>query len=272
MMWVIGIVECATKNKKHSHNGILEPYDGKPIPFSITSGENAKLNSGEPVVFKDFKKFGGRGVVIQDIEAPPSICMDMISDIASYPKRVPRVKKVEVYEQKKFGNGTEKTAAKFDVSVVGVRFGYFLKLTKEPKYDTFTWTLDYRYASDFDDNVGHWQIMKHPAKKGWSRVLYSTKANLGAWIPKFVVNHVIKSALTESTTWVKKESETAAKSQLLLNKKSNLGPKIEFPNFFENKKFDFSFPSDWNLKRNKLESNWKKFRQSSVSKWQSLFK
>lgn len=39
--------------------------------------------------------------------------------------------------------------AKFDIGVLGMRFGYFLMLTHEPKYNTLTWTLDYRYNSDF---------------------------------------------------------------------------------------------------------------------------
>ena len=71
-----------------------------------------------------------------------------------------------------------------------MRFGYFLSLTYEPKYLTYTWTLDYQYNSDFgddifyfyfltpfmyniceippppllDDTVGHWQVMDHPTK------------------------------------------------------------------------------------------------------------
>lgn len=63
-----------------------------------------------------------------------------------------------------------------------MRFGYYLFLTHEPKYNTLTWTLDYRYNSDFgtyfngfeymftsnsylDDNVGHWQLEPHPSRR-----------------------------------------------------------------------------------------------------------
>jgi len=96
---------------------------------------------------------------------------------------------------------------------MGMGFGYFLKLTHEPRWNTLTWTLDYKKNSDFDDNVGHWQVMKHPTKAGWTRVLYSTKVKLFNWIPNIVVNFITTKALVESTTWVKKESEKEAAKQ-----------------------------------------------------------
>ena len=88
---------------------------------------------------------------------------------------------------------------------------YFLLLTREPSYGTYSWTLDYSKTSDFDDNVGHWQVMQHPAKQGWSRVLYSCELKLPQWVPAVMVNIFTKTALVESTTWVRKESEKRAK-------------------------------------------------------------
>jgi hypothetical protein len=41
----------------------------------------------------------GRGVVIQDIDASPVICMDKILDLKSYPKVVPHLKSVDIYDQ-----------------------------------------------------------------------------------------------------------------------------------------------------------------------------
>ena len=76
-----------------------------------------------------------------------------------------------------------------------------------PSYATYTWTLDYSRESDFDDNIGHWQVMPHPTKPNYSRVLYSCELKLYKWIPEFIVNFLTKTALIESTTWVKRESE-----------------------------------------------------------------
>ncbi len=46
----------------------------------------------------------GRGVVIQDVNASVPICMDRVRDLTNYPKMVPHVKKVEIYDNIKFSN------------------------------------------------------------------------------------------------------------------------------------------------------------------------
>ena len=46
----------------------------------------------------------GRGLVIQDVNASTSICMGRIRDLPMYPKMVPHVKKVGIYESEKFNN------------------------------------------------------------------------------------------------------------------------------------------------------------------------
>ena len=48
----------------------------------------------------------GRGVVIQDINAPPNVCMDKIRDLKNYPKMVKAVKSVEIYEDFKHNNAS----------------------------------------------------------------------------------------------------------------------------------------------------------------------
>ena len=238
-MLLVVVVIGSSNKKPHGHKGVLEVYNGKPIPFKVTSDQNKKLEKGEAVsltllsiflfklsflfiilqvTFNERTGKSGRGVVIQDINATQSICMSKIRDLPMYPKVVPHVKSVNIYESKKFINGTSKTGAKFEVGLLGMRFGYFLLLTHEPFHNTLTWTLDYKYNSDFDDNVGHWQVMPHPTKKGWSRVLYSTKVKLFNWIPEFVVKFLTTKALTESTSWVKRESENEQK-KILANQK-----------------------------------------------------
>ncbi len=77
--------------------------------------------------------------------------------------------------------------AEFKLFAFGFSMRYFLKVKHEPEYNTVTWTLDYNHTSDFDDNVGHWQVMPHPTKPGWTRLLYSTELKLFSWIPEFIV-------------------------------------------------------------------------------------
>jgi hypothetical protein len=39
----------ADKNKPHGHPGVLDHYDGKPLPFRISNEQSKKLDTGEPV-------------------------------------------------------------------------------------------------------------------------------------------------------------------------------------------------------------------------------
>lgn len=45
--------------------------------------------------------------------------------------------------------GTTKVGAEFKLSSFGFSLTYFLNITINPQVRTLTWTLDYRYNSDF---------------------------------------------------------------------------------------------------------------------------
>lgn len=203
------LISAYSKSKPHAHQGLLPPYDGKHIPYNISSEQLSKLEAGSPVLINERKGKSGRGIVIQDVHASPAMCLQKISDLQNYHLMVPNVKKIEIYSNETFPNGTAQVGALFKVGISFMTFGYYLLLTYQPKYNTYTWTLDYRYSSDFDDNTGHWQVMPHPHRAGHSRVLYSTEVKLFSWIPEFVITFLTNTALVESTSWVKREAEKA---------------------------------------------------------------
>lgn len=203
--------EAASRDKPHGHQGVLKPFDGKHVSYSLDEDQTKRLNAGDHVTFITRADKNGRGTCIQDVNAPVDVCMAKIRDLANYKKMVPKVKNVEIYSEETFQNGTIQTGAYFTVGVSLMTFNYYLLLTYDPELNTLVWTLDYKYNSDFDDNTGHWQVLPHPVKRGWSRVLYSSEVRLFPWIPEFVVAILTKTALVEATTWVRKESEAAAK-------------------------------------------------------------
>ena len=43
------IANCSTKAKRHGHDGVIEPYDGTPIPLKITVDQETILLKGDPV-------------------------------------------------------------------------------------------------------------------------------------------------------------------------------------------------------------------------------
>ena len=143
----------ASKSKPHTHQGMLEPYDGKHIPYSLTKEQNADLNNGKPVTINQRNGKSGRGIVIQDIHAPPHVCLSKISDLPNYSKVVPNVKSVDIYDTEIGSDGITRIGASFKVGVSFVTFGYFLRLKYDPSYMTYTWTLDYQYSSDFGEHL-----------------------------------------------------------------------------------------------------------------------
>lgn len=204
------LCSAGTKSKEHPHSGKLIPYDNNHLPYTLTVEQNDKLKRGDYITINTRDGKSGRGVVIQDVNAPPAIVMAKIRDLTNYPIMVPTVKKVDIYDEVKHSNGTVRSKAEFNVGISIMSFTYYLVLTFEPKYHTFTWTLDYKYYSDFEDNTGHWQVVPHPSKAGWSRILYSSEVKLGPWIPEFVISYLTKTALVEANAWVKREAEKQA--------------------------------------------------------------
>lgn len=220
VLLVSPLVQGSSESKPHGHNGVLQQFDGLLLPCKMTKDQEITLEKGEPI--SSVTKDEGKAFVVQDIEADPSICMKFIKEIQHYDKYVKSVRKVTLYDSSKDIMGIEKTKATYDVAVFGIKFRYFMIHTFNPRLNTFTWTLDYSRNSDFDDNVGHWQVMKHPHKAGWSRVLYSCQVKLFSWVPGVVVNFLTKTALLEATRWVKTESEAAAAKHVQTKKPQSL--------------------------------------------------
>ena len=50
------------------------------------------------------KRRSGRAKIIQDVSAPPYICMEKILDFDNYTKMVSLLKKFDIYEQKTYTN------------------------------------------------------------------------------------------------------------------------------------------------------------------------
>lgn len=198
------LVHCGDMSQKHAHSGLFEPFDGKHIAYTLTTAQNALLDSGRSVILdeRDEREATGRGMVIQDIDAPPSICFQKIQNVNEYPGMVPKVKATTVYNRTLFPNGTSLNGVEFVVGIPLFTLNYFLLLAVHPMHSTITWRLDYRYKSDFDDIVGHWQVMPHPHREGWTRLLYSCQIRLFPWIPKFVVTFFTKSALVDVSSSV----------------------------------------------------------------------
>ncbi len=158
---------------------------------------------------------GGRGLVVQDVDAPPHIVWDRILDYDNYSNMVPKTVesknyKIVAHKPTKANNYLEKeiyTRMKVGFSMLKLEFfvRHFLYLQH---HKSLTWTLDYTKESDFDDSCGYWYCIPHPENpEERTRLYYSIQVGMFDWVPSFAVEFMSKKALTDATAWVKKYSE-----------------------------------------------------------------
>ena len=169
----------------------------------------------------------GRGLVVQDINAPPSIVWDRILDYDNYSSMVPKTVESKNYKiltnkndiLQDTSSDTSPSSSSFLSSLsqiiytrmkVGfplLKLEFFIKHKYYPSLNSLTWTLDYDKSSDFNDSCGYWYVIPHPHDVRRTRVYYSVEVSMFDWIPKFVADFTSSKALTGATAWVKKFSE-----------------------------------------------------------------
>jgi hypothetical protein len=157
----------------------------------------------------------GRGLVVQDVDAPTNIVWDRILDYDNYSNMVPKTvesKNYNIIEHKptKSNNYLEREIyTRMKVGFPMLKLEFFIRhYLHINEYKSLTWTLDYTKESDFDDSCGYWYCIPHPDDPdGRTRLYYSVQVSMFDWVPAFVVDFMSKKALTDATAWVKKYSE-----------------------------------------------------------------
>jgi hypothetical protein len=199
----------------------------KPVIFTFISSPPL-MKSQVIVREEDQAQDKGRAAVIQDVDAPPYICMQKILDFTNYPKYVSFLKKLEIYHQEEDAQGNLITSALFDAGLLTLHVGYYLRIVVRPNLNTLTWTLDYSRKSDFGLFLSSAPSSVHTSRRGqyrplaghassnqqvsfslpspshsfcrkMSRVLYSTEAVLPKWVPAVVARYLTKTVLVEVT-------------------------------------------------------------------------
>lgn len=157
----------------------------------------------------------GRGLVVQDVNAPTHVVWDRILDYDNYSNMVPKTVesknyKVIPHKPTKANNFLEKEIfTRMKVGFPMLKLEFFVRhFIYIQHHNSLTWTLDYTKESDFDDSAGYWFILPHPDDpEEKTRLYYSVQVSMFDWVPKFVVDFMSSKALTDATAWVKKYSE-----------------------------------------------------------------
>eukprot|EP00581_Thalassiosira_minuscula_P009936 CAMPEP_0183708044 /NCGR_PEP_ID=MMETSP0737-20130205/4438_1 /TAXON_ID=385413 /ORGANISM="Thalassiosira miniscula, Strain CCMP1093" /LENGTH=336 /DNA_ID=CAMNT_0025935831 /DNA_START=113 /DNA_END=1123 /DNA_ORIENTATION=+ len=203
-------------NKPHSHTGKVEPFQPGDPKVALDGKAKSTLKSGKPYQTQvQSGESGGRGLVVQDVNAPTHVVWGRILDYDNYANMVPKTidsknYKIVPHKPSKANNFLEKeiyTRMKVGFPMLKLEFfvRHYLYLQQ---HNSLTWTLDYTKESDFDDSCGYWYIIPHPDDPDErTRLYYSVGVSMFDWVPKFVVDFMSSKALTDATAWVKKYSE-----------------------------------------------------------------
>lgn len=197
-----GAVGAADPDKRHPHQGIVEPFSQRPPVVELDPTQRARLEAGELLLVSVEGRDGGRGMAIQDIAAPPAVVWDRIGAFDEYPHMVDHVEECAIYH-----SDGDDVRVRFVLSVMTLDYEYYIRHVFRPEEGYVTWTLDYTRESDLDDSVGYWAVLSHPTHPGWSRLFYSIDMRTRGWIPGFVRRMLAKQGLHDATAWVKRESE-----------------------------------------------------------------
>ena len=201
------VANASSFNEPHAHNGVVSPFEpGKPN-ISLDKKALSILKEGKPYQTQVQKPgaSGGRGLVVQDINAPSDVVWDRILDYDNYNKMVPKTiesKNYNVVHMKPTKkNPLEQIIyTRMKVGFPVLKLEFFIKHLYFPSLNSLTWTLDYSKNSDFNDSCGYWYVIPHPDdEEERTRVYYSVEVSMFDWVPKFVVDFMSTKALTDAT-------------------------------------------------------------------------
>jgi hypothetical protein len=191
----------------HPHSGKVTPFKAGDPGVKLNGSALKTLSSGKPYSTQIQSASGGRGIVVQDVQAPVDVVWGKILDFNRYDKMVPKTAESEIYKTENLRQGQKHIWVRMKVGFPMLKLQFFVKHLYDPKKNSMTWTLDYSEKSDFDDSAGYWYVVKHPDRPDHTRLFYSVEVSMFPWVPQFVMDFMSKQALTDATGWVKKVSE-----------------------------------------------------------------
>jgi hypothetical protein len=211
-------VQASSFTEPHDHQGIVSPFTPGDPKIALDKKALEILASGKPYQTQIQSGTGGRGLVVQDVDAPTDIVWGRILDYDNYAKMVPKTVesknyKVQNVKPTKKDPLSQIIYTRMKVGFPVLKLEFFVKHLYYPELNSLTWTLDYSKKSDFNDSCGFWFVIPHPEDDQRTRLFYSVEVSMFDWVPKFVVDFMSTKALTDATAWVKKFSEMEYEKQ-----------------------------------------------------------
>jgi len=151
------------------------------LPKYASALDDSVLDGGDPYKTRiGGGASSGAPLVVVDVPAPPKAVWDAITGTSHHPT---------------FGAAAPGGDAK-SIRILGTARAVHVKWTSvRPLRGSLGWTLNRGAApSGVDDYVGAWHVVKHTARRGWSRVYVSVRISVAPWAPRAVPERLGTSA------------------------------------------------------------------------------
>lgn len=135
----------------HLHTGKLTPFQAGDPGVKLNGKALKILSSGKPYqtqVTSDGESAtaGGRGMVVQDVNAPADIVWETLLNFKDYPKMVPKTAESKTYRIETLRHGQKRIFVRMKVGFPMLKLLFYVNHHYDPRKNSMTWTLDYRYV------------------------------------------------------------------------------------------------------------------------------
>mmetsp|Transcript_80807 Transcript_80807/g.208057 ORF Transcript_80807/g.208057 Transcript_80807/m.208057 type:complete len:369 (+) Transcript_80807:132-1238(+) len=191
--------------------GQLPPGLPPQLP-KLTPAEILELRKGHRVQKQERSGNQGSGVVVLEVDAPPSVVLDCLQHFEDYEGMIPVVRKSKVISRQQAANGVMKATCHYRISKFGLGLSVIhhsseaecpggsrglVRFDLDPEAGS---TMVLREAS------GYWYVEPCPDGSG-SRVWLQVGLQASCFVPHWLVDYAAERALRRATAWMRPHME-----------------------------------------------------------------
>jgi len=168
---------------------------------SLTAEDRIQLERGLPVQKQQRHGGQGTGLVVFEVNAPPSVVLNSLSKFEDYTKMIPVVRQAAVQTQQTLVDGSIMARVSYKISK------FWLGLTASHVLNTAAGTgcfdLDQNSSRFLQEASGFWEVEqvqgKHADK---SRVWLRASIRSSFLVPSWIIDYAAERALRRATSWL----------------------------------------------------------------------
>lgn len=174
---------------------------------SLTDDDHEQLRSGTPVQKQERDGATGSGLVIFEVDAPPSFVLECLESFESYPEMIPVVRRAELLSRTSTPEGV---LARLNYKISK----FWISLTAVHRVDRASGVVRF----DLDEScsklvlhqaLGFWQAEQAPDNASRTRVWLRASLRASSLLPHWIIDYAAVRALRRATSWLKPYVESA---------------------------------------------------------------